>query len=495
MRDRARRNWPGPLTYQPGLEADMSVEKNIAFCTTCKSRTQHLELTLPRNLADNADYPNCKFVVLDYNSPDHINTYLLKNHKSDIDSGRLVVYTMLPRDDGYVFPFRMSHAKNMAHRCGMLEGGNILVNLDADGFSGPGFARWLSDKFLKNDHIVIQAMWNRWVEKDGEQVWLAQDANGEFGPPVPKGSNGRMAVTRDAFLLAGGYDEKYETWGADDKDFNIRLRRLGYAPELLDRKYQDTVLHNNKVRFREYPQAIEKMNSYEFNISVDDCDDTISNFGNVGLGTVYRNFDFSNPIQLLPIPTRIFGVGLHKTATTSLHTALKILGLDSAHWTTAHWAKAVWQEMTTLGRSATLERSYAVSDLPIPVLYRELDKAYPNSKFVLTIRDEDKWLDSVRRHWNPHYNKFRKWWDHDPFSHFIHKEIYGRRDFNPEIFLARYRRHNAEVLEYFKLRPADLLTFNVDAGHGWNELCRFLRKPVPSVAYPIVYYGECENGN
>ena len=151
--------------------------------------------------------------------------------------------------------------------------------------------------------------------------------------------------------------------------------------------------------------------------------------------------------------------------------------------------------MTTLGRSPTLERSYALSDLPIPILYDKLDKAYPGSKFILTTRDDDKWLDSVRRHWNPNFNKFRKSWDHDPFSHFIHKEIYGQRGFDPDIFLARYRRHNAEVAEYFRSRPADLLTFNVDAGHGWTELCRFLKKPVPSVAYPMIYYGDNGNGS
>ena len=48
----------------------------IVFCTTCKGRAQHIEQTLPKNLADNARYLNCKFVVLDYNSPDHLQEYL-----------------------------------------------------------------------------------------------------------------------------------------------------------------------------------------------------------------------------------------------------------------------------------------------------------------------------------------------------------------------------------------------------------------------------------
>jgi hypothetical protein len=98
---------------------------SVVFCTTCKGRANHIEQTLPRNLAGNQ---HSKFVILDYNSTDHLLEYLSSNHQKDIESGHLVVYSMLPGADGPI-PFAMAHAKNMAHRCGMLEGGEILVNL------------------------------------------------------------------------------------------------------------------------------------------------------------------------------------------------------------------------------------------------------------------------------------------------------------------------------------------------------------------------------
>lgn len=63
----------------------------IAFCTTCKGRTPHLELTLPRNVADNADYADAVFVVVNYNSRDNLAGYL-ESHRALIESGRLVVY-------------------------------------------------------------------------------------------------------------------------------------------------------------------------------------------------------------------------------------------------------------------------------------------------------------------------------------------------------------------------------------------------------------------
>src|SRR5882757_9614345 len=106
-------------------------QPSIAFCTTCKDRTQHLKFTLPKNLADNKNYNNCKFIVLDYNSQDDLSAYLLSQHKLDILSGKLIVYSYC--ED---VPFHMTHAKNMAHRLGIIEGADILVNLDADNYTG-----------------------------------------------------------------------------------------------------------------------------------------------------------------------------------------------------------------------------------------------------------------------------------------------------------------------------------------------------------------------
>src|SRR5580658_7186571 len=164
----------------------------IAFCTTCKNRTQHLRQTLPKNLADNAGYENAVFVVLDYGSEDDLCEYIYREHGAELKSGRLALYH-------YHTPgkFHMAHAKNMAHRCGMLEGADILVNLDADNLTTPGFAQYLADQFAKNDRMF---MWSRMIR-------------GQFR----RGISGRIACTPTAFLLAGGYDEKYSDWGPDDK--------------------------------------------------------------------------------------------------------------------------------------------------------------------------------------------------------------------------------------------------------------------------------------
>lgn len=436
------------------------MQPRIAFCTTCKNRTQHLEQTLPLNLLHNGSYPNVKFIVLDYNTSDHLYKYITDNYMSLIRAGILSVYSY--KDVG---PFHMSHAKNMAHRLGILEGADILVNIDADNITGPDFAQYIADTF-KNTHKMF--MWANMIK--GE---------------MPRGISGRIAVTKDAFLLSGGYDEKYDTWGPDDKHFNHRLRNMEFKGIEIDRAHLLGVKHSDKMRFREYRHAETTMVEEDFQLG--NCADTISNFGDFGCGIVYKNFDYSLAIAIKPMPTRIFGIGLHKTATTSLHNAFKILGYDSAHWKDAHWAKAIWKEMTEQGRSKTVEGNYCLSDLPIPLLYEKLDKAYPNSKFILTIRDENKWIQSVENHWSINHNKFRWAWRSDPFTNKIHKELYGQIGFNYELFLNRYRKHNADVQEYFHNRPDDLLVMNMDDGGNWHDLCYFLQCSIPPVKYPKAF--------
>jgi hypothetical protein len=306
---------------------------------------------------------------------------------------------------------------------------------------------------------------------------------------MPRGISGRMAVCKNGLWKSGGYDEsKFDGWGSDDKDFNLRLRHLGYEGIEIDPVYLDGVRHNDKVRFREYPE-LAKAPDETFVVDKSTITKGVVNAGCFGCGTVFRNYDFASPIHLDPVPTRVFGIGMHKTATTSLHTALQILGYDSWHWSSAHVAKAIWREMNNLGRSETVERYYALCDLPIPLLYRKLDAAYPGSKFILTIRNERRWLEAVMRHFSVAFNQWRAGWDYDPFTNRVHQILYGRTNFEPDVFLARYRSHNRAVLDYFKDRPRDLLVMDMENGAGWTELCRFLGCAVPDVAYPNANFG------
>jgi hypothetical protein len=440
----------------------MQSEPRVGFCVTCKGRTQHLEQTLPANLRDNA---KARITLVNYNSPDHFDDFIRANHAADIESGRLSVYRFT--EPG---PFRMAHAKNLAHRLAIMDGADVLVNMDADNYAGRGFDQYVSTQ-LSEDKVFLWANMRK----------------GDLEYTKRRGISGRIVVTKHAFFAVGGYDEVFAEWGPDDKDFNVRLRRLGFEPREIDLQYLNAVSHNDKMRFREYPHLRTTSTAEDFDLP-GRTHIRIANAGNFGCGVVYKNFG-REPIELLPLPTRIFGVGMQKTATNSLNKALIELGYDSAHWKSAHWAKAIWEEMQCYGRSITLERSYALTDLPIPVLFRELDAAYPGSKFILTVRNEDEWIESVRKHWSDQ-NPFRAQWDTDPFTHRIHTAIYGRRKFDEQVMCERYHRHNAEVKEYFKDRPRDLLVMNMSAGDGWYALCGFLRRPLPTTPYPKEFLSQ-----
>lgn len=435
----------------------MKVAK-IAFCTTCKGRLPHLIETLSKNIQDNKNYPDCIFVVVDYGYDLEIQHYVQTTFAQEIKSDKVVFYTY-----PHCGKFKMAHAKNMAHRLGIYYGADILVNMDADNFTGEGFAQYLAESFEKNGSDSF--MWSNMIQG-----------------VLPRGISGRIVVTREAFLKAGGYDEKYATWGRDDKDFNERLVALGFSKHEIDPKYLLAVRHTDKLRFKEYPHAANTVG--EDDEVLNPLGQRVVNAGKVGSGTLINSKD-GKVIDLNPIPTRIFNIGWHKTGTTSLNEALNILGLNSVHWPSAHWAKRLYNEVMEYKLSRTVESYYSLTDMPVGLLYKELDVAYPGSKFILTVRNEDDWLRSVERHWNPTTNKYREAWDTDPFTHKLHTLMYGRKKFDADIFRAAYRKHNAEVISYFHARQQDILVFDMGSDHKWEQLCGFLNYPIPNTPYPI----------
>jgi hypothetical protein len=48
----------------------------------------------------------------------------------------------------------------------------------------------------------------------------------------------------------------------------------------------------------------------------------------------------------------------------------------------------------------------------------------------------------------------------------------------------RYESHRRRVLDHFSGREQDLLVVCWETGDGWNELCRFLQRPLPDQRFP-----------
>lgn len=168
---------------------------------------------------------------------------------------------------------------------------------------------------------------------------------------------------------------------------------------------------------------------------------------------------------------KVFGIGMHKTGTTTLAAALKELGYDV---TGPFGVNDPEIGETMLDRALLLARQHeAFQDNPWPLLYRELDDAFPGSKFILTRRPTDEWLTSILRHFGGKSTSMREW-------------IYGVGDpiGNEDRYRTIYDRHNQEVLDHFADRPGDLLVFEITKGAGWGELCAFLSVGQPPIPFP-----------
>ena len=174
---------------------------------------------------------------------------------------------------------------------------------------------------------------------------------------------------------------------------------------------------------------------------------------------------------------KVFCVGFQKTGTTSLG-----LALDGLGYTTAGYHQ--FRDMADADRltmDQLRDRAFEVAnehdafkDTPWPILYKELDRAYPGSKFILIIRDTEKWIASATG-------------DFGEIENSIHQLIYNSPYpiGNEDSWVQRYEHHNRDVQQYFANRPDDLLVMRMDKGElNWVTLCEFLGVAAPDKPWP-----------
>lgn len=177
---------------------------------------------------------------------------------------------------------------------------------------------------------------------------------------------------------------------------------------------------------------------------------------------------------------KVFGIGLNKTGGTSLCYALNCLGYNSIHSLKEMFDYS--NEEFFLDTNI-INNFDAITDTPLPLFYKELDKAFPKSKFILTLRDNDSWLKSTKKHFSYTRAVIRKPLRGEKLIKYLEK-IYGKKVFDEEFFLKAYADHENSVRDYFKNREEDILYFNLCGGEGWEVLCSFLNKPLLSEDFP-----------
>lgn len=170
---------------------------------------------------------------------------------------------------------------------------------------------------------------------------------------------------------------------------------------------------------------------------------------------------------------KVFGIGFHKTGTSSLAQALRQLGYTVSGPDGVHDPDiAANIEELTRARSADFD---AFQDNPWPLVYRQMDELYPTAKFVLTLRNPERWIASQVKHFGMTTT---------PMRQLIYGADRGCPEGNEDHYVSVYTRHNEDVREYFAGRGDKLLVMDLGRGDGWDVLCPFLGRAVPDSSFP-----------
>lgn len=188
---------------------------------------------------------------------------------------------------------------------------------------------------------------------------------------------------------------------------------------------------------------------------------------------------------------KIIGAGLGRTGTYSLRAALNQLGLGPTYHMAevmAHMAVQLplWQAVLK-GQPdwAAIFKGYGSAvDWPTSGYFRELSKAYPDAKFILTLRSPESWaasfsetiyaLCAAKDQAPPH---MQAWLD-------MAIGVISKSGFpaglNMDQLAKAFTAHNEAVKATIPAK--NLLVFEV--AQGWEPLCKFVGKPVPTEAFP-----------
>jgi hypothetical protein len=174
---------------------------------------------------------------------------------------------------------------------------------------------------------------------------------------------------------------------------------------------------------------------------------------------------------------KIFGIGWAKTGTTTLGRCFEILGYNHQGQNLSLVPQIMHGDFSKTLRIAAAKESF--EDWPWILIFRELDQAFPGSRFILTTRDPERWLASYRA-------MLSAQGPCDAYLSEIRSHLYGFEvaSATDQALVERFNRHNEEVREYFKTRTADLLVVDWERGDAWDKICAFLNESIPPVAFP-----------
>jgi len=186
------------------------------------NRLHHVKQTLPANIYNNSEYDNIEFILLDYNSSDGLESWVHENMTPMLESGKLKYY----RTDEPQF-FDRTHSRNLMFKLAI---GDILCNVDADNFTGKGYAAFVNEEFNKDFEILLVA--------DTEiRYYFLRNAFGRF------------CCSREAYFKVRGMDESMKSYGSETIDLYHRLQHAGLKEVIIQNTdFLNAIGHSDEER-------------------------------------------------------------------------------------------------------------------------------------------------------------------------------------------------------------------------------------------------------
>tara|TARA_B100001057_G_C22813824_1_gene936527 strand:+ start:369 stop:1055 length:687 start_codon:yes stop_codon:yes gene_type:complete len=157
---------------------------------------------------------------------------------------------------------------------------------------------------------------------------------------------------------------------------------------------------------------------------------------------------------------KVFCIGLGRTATSSLTYALIKLGYKTWHCPYLYDSDNIRNYVNKFD---------ALTELPFCCDYnfKQLCMMYPDAQFILTVRDEEKWLKSTDKY---------KWLVNTLANKCPGYELFCRNFNNYDFTIENYKSYNEQVVNFFKEQNKEdqLLIMNIPEGDGYDKLCKFL---------------------
>lgn len=189
---------------------------------------------------------------------------------------------------------------------------------------------------------------------------------------------------------------------------------------------------------------------------------------------------------------KVFCIGKNKTGTTTIMKVFSDLGYVVGNQREAELLNKNYYEKDFQSIINYCKKYQAFQDVPFswPDTYKYLDKFFPRSKFILTVRDSAEiWYESLisfqtKVHGNgklptvevlKSFDYVYKGWAWDN-----RKSVFGFTEdddpYDKKKFIDQYNQYNNEVRTYFLDKSDQFIEINVSNDKDYLRLCNFLGK-------------------